>query len=108
MSEQPVLIHVQNFDGPLDLLLHLIKSASIDIYDLLLYGKTFDNIRLQDGDVVIVPPYKSLVNVSGRIKRPMYYEMIQGETASTLIQYAGGFVGGAYTDKITLSRKTGG
>ncbi len=34
MSEQPVLIHVQNFDGPLDLLLHLIKSASIDIYDI--------------------------------------------------------------------------
>ncbi|MTV81209.1 segregation and condensation protein A [Secundilactobacillus folii] len=34
MSEQPVLIHVQNFEGPLDLLLHLIKSASIDIYDI--------------------------------------------------------------------------
>lgn len=34
MSEQPVLIHVQNFDGPLDLLLHLIKSSSIDIYDI--------------------------------------------------------------------------
>lgn len=34
MSEQPVVIHVQNFEGPLDLLLHLIKSASIDIYDI--------------------------------------------------------------------------
>ncbi|WP_203648376.1 segregation and condensation protein A [Secundilactobacillus yichangensis] len=34
MSEQPVLIHVQNFEGPLDLLLHLIKSSSIDIYDI--------------------------------------------------------------------------
>ncbi|GAX02903.1 segregation and condensation protein ScpA [Secundilactobacillus pentosiphilus] len=34
MSDQPVLIHVQNFEGPLDLLLHLIKSSSIDIYDI--------------------------------------------------------------------------
>lgn len=83
------------------------KVASIDIYEFLLRGKTFDDIRLFDGDVIIVPPYKSLVNVSGQIKRPMYYEMIKGETAATLIEYAGGFVGGAYTDKITLSRKTG-
>lgn len=83
------------------------KVASIDIYEFLLRGKTFDDIRLFDGDVIIVPPYKSLVNISGQIKRPMYYEMVKGETATTLIQYAGGFVGGAYTDKITLSRKTG-
>ncbi|ANZ63664.1 hypothetical protein AYR62_05865 [Secundilactobacillus paracollinoides] len=33
MDNQPV-IHIQNFEGPLDLLLHLIKSASIDIYDI--------------------------------------------------------------------------
>lgn len=33
MSKVPV-IHIQNFEGPLDLLLHLIRSSSIDIYDI--------------------------------------------------------------------------
>ena len=84
------------------------KIASIDIYDFLLHGKTFDDIRLFDGDVIIVPPYKSLVNISGQIKRPMYYEMKEGETIKDLIGYAGGFASGAYSDKISLVRKTGG
>ena len=79
---------------------------SIDIYDFLLQGKTSD-IRLFDGDVIIVPPYKSLVNISGSIKRPMYYEMIETETVDNLIKYAGGFTGNAYVDKINLVRKTG-
>lgn len=80
--------------------------ASVDVYDFLLYGKTSD-IRLFDGDVIIVPPYKSLVNITGEIKRPMYYEMTDKETVDNLIKYAGGFVGGAYSDRISLIRKTG-
>jgi protein involved in polysaccharide export with SLBB domain len=83
------------------------KITSVDVYDFLLYGQT-DDTRLYDGDVINIPPYKSLVNITGQVKRPMYYEMVEGETVQDLINYAGGFVGGAYTDKITLSRKTGG
>lgn len=83
------------------------KVESVDIYDFLLYGKTSDT-RLFDGDVIMVPPYKSLVNISGQIKRPMYYEMTESETVANLIQYAGGFVAGAYSDKINLVRKSGG
>lgn len=81
--------------------------TSIDIYDFLLHGKSSDEIRLFDGDVIIVPPYHSLVNITGQVKRPMLYEMIQKETAKDLIAYAGGFAGNANTSKITLSRKTG-
>lgn len=83
------------------------KVESVDIYDFLLYGKTSDS-RLFDGDVIMVPPYKSLVSITGQVKRPMHYEMIETETVDNLIKYAGGFVGGAYSDKINLIRKTGG
>ena len=34
-----------------------------------------DDIRLQDGDVILVDPYQSLVQILGKVKRPMFYEM---------------------------------
>lgn len=83
------------------------KVASIDIYQYLLHGKLSDDIRLFDGDVIIVPPYQDLVNITGQVKRPMWYEMIKSEHVNDLINYAGGFASGANVDNISLSRKTG-
>lgn len=79
----------------------------IDIYDYLFEGKQDGNIRLQEGDVIIVPPYSSLVSIDGNVKRPMYYEMAPDETITDLIHYAGGFTGDAYTEQIRLARQTG-
>ena len=53
--------------------------ATFDIYEFILNGKSFEDVTLQEGDIVIVPAYKSLVNISGNIKRPMYYEMKENE-----------------------------
>ena len=64
------------------------KIAGVDIYDYLFGGKTAGNIRLQEGDVIIVPPYEQLVNIDGNVKRPMYYEIKPGETIQTVIDYA--------------------
>lgn len=83
------------------------KVASVDIYDFILHGQTPDDIRLSDGDVIIVPAHLLLVNIEGEIKRPMIYEMTKDEYVSDLINYAGGFTGEANTDNISLSRKTG-
>ncbi len=79
----------------------------IDIYEYLFEGKQDGNIRLQEGDVIIVPPYSSLVGIDGNVKRPMYYEMAANETLQDLIDYAGGFTGDAYTDQVRLARQTG-
>jgi protein involved in polysaccharide export with SLBB domain len=79
----------------------------LDIYQSILNGKMEDDIRLNDKDVIIVPPYECLVDISGKVKRPMYYEMKNGETVSDLINYAGGFEGDAYTGNIRLTRLTG-
>lgn len=83
------------------------RVASVDVYDFILHGKSSDDIRLFDGDVIIVPAHQALVNITGEIKRPMLYEMTKDESVSDLIGYAGGFAGGANTEKVTLSRKTG-
>lgn len=83
------------------------KIAGIDIYDYLFEGKTDGNIRLQEGDVIIVPPYGSLVNIEGNVRRPMYYEVKPGETVKNVIDYAGGFTSEAFADMISLARQSG-
>lgn len=81
--------------------------ATIDIYDYILNGKFNGNVRLQDGDVIQVGTYDCLVNINGRVKRPMYYEMKTGETMSTLLKYAGGFSGDAYKKAVKVIRSNG-
>ena len=63
--------------------------------------------RLEEGDVVMVKPYTCLVKIGGEVKRPMYFEMKDGESLQDLIDYAGGFAGGAYTDNVTVVRQHG-
>ena len=83
------------------------KIANVDVYDFILKGKTMDTTRLQEGDVIIVPPYEMLVDIQGNVKRPMFYEMKNGETVKTLIEYAGNFTGDAYTKNVRITRQNG-
>jgi protein involved in polysaccharide export with SLBB domain len=48
-----------------------------------------------------------LVNIQGNVKRPMFYEMKNGETVQTLIEYAGNFTGDAYTKNLRITRQNG-
>lgn len=79
----------------------------VDIYDYILNGKLTGNIRLTDNDVIVVGPYDCLVTVTGKVKRPMIYEMKKNESVGTLLKYAGGFTGDAYRKSVRLLRKTG-
>lgn len=83
----------------------LISQA--DVYDYILNGKMTGNVRLTDGDVIYVGPYNCLVNITGKVKRPMYYEMKSNESVGTLLKYAGGFTGDAYKKAVRMVRKTG-
>ncbi len=83
------------------------KIATVDIYDFILNGKSPDNVTLEEGDIIVVPAYDRLVNISGNVKRPMSYELKDGETVADLIEYAGGFAGDAYSDNIRLVRRNG-
>lgn len=78
-----------------------------DIYDYILNGKMTGNVRLHDGDVISVGAYDCLVNIVGKVKRPMFYEMKKNESLESLLKYAGGFAGDAYTKSVRVNRKTG-
>lgn len=82
--------------------------STIDLYEYLMNGNMEGQERLEDGDVILVGAYQSLVKIDGSIKRPMYYEMQQGETMDKLLYYAGGFSGNAYTAAIRVNRNAGG
>ena len=81
--------------------------ATVDVYQFIMQGKTRDDIRLEEGDVIIVPAYEELVQITGNVKRPMRYEMKKGETLSTLLKYAGGFTSDAYTQSLRIVRQNG-
>ncbi|MBE6260221.1 MAG: capsule biosynthesis protein [Prevotella sp.] len=81
--------------------------SNVDVYDFLLNGRLTGDVRLHDNDVITVGPYESLVNITGKVKRPMFYEMKKTESAATLVNYAGGFTGDAYTKAIRINRKAG-
>lgn len=81
--------------------------ATLDIYDYILNGQMKNDVRLMDDDVIVVGPYDCLVNIAGKVKRPMFYEMKRDESVGTLLEYAGGFTGDAYTKNVRLIRKSG-
>ena len=81
--------------------------ADLDVYQLIMSGKMTDDIRLQEGDFIMVKPYEALVQIEGKVKRPMFYEMKPTETVATILEYAGGFTGDAYKKAVRLIRKSG-
>lgn len=81
--------------------------TQVDVYDYILNGKLTGNIRLMDNDVIQVSTFDCLVNVTGKVKRPMYYEMKKNESMQSLLKYAGGFANDAYTQSVRVVRKTG-
>ncbi len=79
----------------------------VDIYEYILNGRLAGNVRLQDNDVVQVGPYDCIVDITGRIKRPMAYEMRKDESLATLLRYSGGYASDAYKESIRILRKSG-
>ena len=77
---------------------------SLDIYKFLFDPAKSNDIYLQDGDFLFVPPAKKLIEVSGAVKRPYTYEAKIGETVSDILKYAGGFSSKAFRDIVTLKR----
>ena len=79
----------------------------VDIYDYILNGKLTGNVRLTDNDIIVVGPYDCLVIITGKVKRPMIYEMKKNESVNSLLKYSGGFTGDAYKKSVRVNRKTG-
>lgn len=82
--------------------------SEIDLYGFLMDGQMDGDVRLEEGDVVIVNTYNALACIDGKVKRPMYYEMKPDETLDRLMYFAGGFSGEAYTDAVRVMRRNNG
>jgi len=79
--------------------------GKVDVYEFLMRGSLSSDIRLEEGDVILVSPYKNLVSIEGGVKRAMFFEMKDGETVADLLEYCGGFTNGANTASVTLYRQ---
>ena len=79
--------------------IELIRSnkpiATIDLYQFLQTGFMQGEVKLQDQDVIHIPVYNKRVSITGKVKRPMIYELQDKETLQDLLQLAGGFESGA-------------
>lgn len=82
--------------------------SDVDVYDYILNGNSSRDIALRDGDLISVSPYGKLVEITGNVKRPMFYEMKGGETVADLIRFAGDFAGEANRSRVSVTRRQGG
>ncbi|MFT7150501.1 MAG: protein involved in polysaccharide export with SLBB domain [Nonlabens sp.] len=77
--------------------------ATEDLYQVLAMGGGLSE-KLQDQDVIMVPPYLNRVTLSGAVKRPAIYEIKDQEMLSEALAYAGGFSENAYSKSISIRR----
>lgn len=76
---------------------------NLDLYKFLLEGN-YEPVYLQSNDYIFVPIQGKIVKIEGDIKRPMRYELLDGENLNTLLQYAGGLNYHARTNNIQIRR----
>jgi polysaccharide biosynthesis/export protein len=78
------------------------KTYSFDLYKLLISGDRSDDITIESGDVIVIDPAQQFINITGQIKRPAIYEVMEGEILDDLINFALGFTQVANKTNINL------
>jgi len=78
--------------------------ATVDIYDYALRGDASHDIRLENNDVIFVPPRGPQARIAGAVLRPATYELTAGQTLASVIQMAGGFTETADRRRIYIER----
>ena len=78
--------------------------TKVDLYDYLLKGQLIGDVRLQNNDMVFIPPRGKTVSVLGEVLRPAIYELRDGENLKKLFEFSGGLKATAYTGRVQVSR----
>ncbi|WP_462281881.1 SLBB domain-containing protein [Salinivirga cyanobacteriivorans] len=76
----------------------------LDLYDFIVSGKKPSDIRLQNNDVIFVPPRHSSIVLEGEVKTEKIFELLPGETLADLIKYAGGMMASAEGREVSIQR----
>lgn len=78
--------------------------AVVDLYDYMVKGDQSSDVRLQNNDVIFVPPREITVSVRGDVHRPAIYELKSGEGLRTAIEFAGGLLPTALLSQAQIDR----
>lgn len=66
------------------------KVIDVDLYKMLVWGDTSQDIRLRSGDTVFIPAKGSEVSIDGLVKRPAIYELSGPAALVNVLGLAGG------------------
>ncbi|MFL2731111.1 MAG: polysaccharide biosynthesis/export family protein [Gammaproteobacteria bacterium] len=90
----------------------LVRSGEVidtlDIYDVLVYGKYNFSNGLRSGDSIVVNPRGKLVSFESGAMRSATYELKDSETFEDLLSFANGFAKDNDYENIVLKRVTSG
>jgi polysaccharide export outer membrane protein len=76
----------------------------LDVYEFATNPNVADEFFLRNNDYIFVPLADRVVEIKGSVKRPYYYELIEGENLKTALQFAGGLEADAYLRNIQIKR----
>ena len=76
---------------------------SFDLYDLLIKGDRSKDLTLEAGDTLLINAASQFVEISGAVKRPAIYEILEGETLEDIVDFALGFNQTANKSNISIS-----
>jgi polysaccharide export outer membrane protein len=76
---------------------------SFDLYDLLIRGDRSKDLTIEAGDTLLINAASQFVEISGAVKRPAIYEILEGETLSDIVDFALGFNQTANKSNISVS-----
>ena len=79
-------------------------TRQLDVYDFITNPTVQFDYYLENNDILFVPLAEKIVRISGAVKRPTRYELLEGENLFQLLEYAGGLKNNAYTRLIQLRR----
>lgn len=76
---------------------------SFDLYDLLIKGDRSNDITIEAGDTILINPASKFIEITGAVRRPAIYELLEGETINDIVEYALGFTEIANKTNISVS-----
>ena len=92
--------------------INLIRSGKVidtlDIYEVLVFGKYNFSSGLRSGDSIVVGPREKIVSIESGVIRPSIFEMKSNETFDDLLKFANGFNKDINLEQLLVKRVSGG
>jgi protein involved in polysaccharide export with SLBB domain len=76
----------------------------IDLYGYLIKGDQSQDMRLEEGDILFVPPVGKRAAITGSVFRPAVYELRKGEALRDLLKFSSGLTFNAYYQTVHVER----